>query len=130
MYRGDDFLKEERDLLHRLDAMNDSMSYNLINETHGFHGRKHTEESRIKMKNSHPHRTGEKNPMYGRVGQLSPTFGFKGEKSFVSKLTQAQADEIRIRLKSEKIKLKDLGKEYSVSRFTIARIRDHIIYND
>ena len=37
----------------------------LSGENNGFYGKKHTEETRRKMKNNHPHLSGENHPMYG-----------------------------------------------------------------
>jgi hypothetical protein len=143
LYRGDDARQFEGRLLLELDAMHDPMSYNLINDgigssgrnnpafgrrgpKHPMFGKHHSEKSLEKMRAAqvkHPKR-GTNNPMYGRAGEKSPTYGLH----YNSKLTQAKADEIRVRLKQKGVKLKDLAIEFGVSRFTIARIRDGVIY--
>jgi hypothetical protein len=83
---------------------------------------------------------GDKHPNFGckrpdvaernriRSGINSPTFGRRGEACQNAKLTQAQADEIRFRLSQGSATVRELAVEFGVSRFTIARIRDGIIY--
>lgn len=144
LYRGNDFRKYEGSLLLELDAMHDSMSYNLINDGVGSSGRNNPMFGRHGK--DHP-MFGKPGPMLGRkqsaecitkrvsnvkrsgvfAAERNVMFGRKGEKCPNSKLTQAQADEIRVRIANGE-KIKDLVIEFDVSRFTIARIRDNVIY--
>lgn len=42
-------------------------SKNMLGELNFFYGKKHTDETRIKMKNNHADVSGKKNPMYGKT---------------------------------------------------------------
>lgn len=61
---------------------------------------------------------GSNNPMHGRTGERHPR----------SKLTQAQADEIRQRQLGVFETVTDLAVEFGVSRLTVRRIRNNEIY--
>lgn len=87
LYEGDDFREIEQKILIELDARNDVMSYNLINEScgaslpgeqNGMYGRKLTPDERYvcgsgfrgKKRPDHSEKmTGEGNPMHGRNDQ-------------------------------------------------------------
>lgn len=128
LYRGTEFIVEERRILIQLNAKDDPNSYNLINDIgRGFLGKKHSQATKEHLRKLF---TGSGGSMYGRSGTLSPTYGKRGEKCQNAKLTQVQANEIRKRLQTSKTSLKQLGKEFGVSRFTIARIRDNVIYTE
>lgn len=80
-------------------------SVRLSGEDHPMYGKKHTEETRIKMCNAHKNRpaysektlqlkranmVGEKNPMYGRRGKLNPNYGKPKSEEHRAKLSQAK----------------------------------------
>lgn len=47
----------------------------ITGSSHWMYGKKHTEETKMKMSNNHVDVSGKNNPMYGKRGRLNPRFG-------------------------------------------------------
>jgi len=104
--------------------------YGKTKDKNPFYGKKHSEETRKKISESlkgiplsEEHKkkkslsmkgklSGTKNPMYGKCGEDNPN----------SRLTQEQANEIRLKYIPYKYTIKRLSKEYGVSEPTIGSI--------
>lgn len=74
-----DVREREKQILVEKSARQDPKSYNQSNAEGDFSflGRKHDDETKIRIGKNQPDKSGEKNPCYGRVDEKHPMFGTK-----------------------------------------------------
>ena len=141
LYTGEHYLKVEQFILEELDAMNDSMSYNLKNSAIGGWEHTHTNEevkekrakaiSKSKKGKTYPFmfldKSGENNPMYGKKHSLKTR-----EKIATSRMGRVQNNVKKQVLELTSMTLFDsveeVAKHYGVTSSTMSvLVRDEVI---